>query len=61
MQPELERWVETGKAPDRVIAVKPGAGEQPFSRPLCPWPQTAHYTGSGSTSDAANFVCKGER
>jgi feruloyl esterase len=28
------------------------------TRPLCPYPQTAQYKGSGSTDDAANFVCK---
>jgi hypothetical protein len=29
------------------------------SRPLCPWPQTAIYNGSGSTDDTANFHCGG--
>jgi feruloyl esterase len=28
------------------------------ARPLCPYPQTAHYTGSGSLDDAANFACR---
>jgi Tannase and feruloyl esterase len=27
------------------------------TRPLCPFPQTTKYTGSGATNDAANFVC----
>jgi len=27
------------------------------TRPLCPYPAVAKYTGSGSTDDAANFVC----
>ncbi len=27
------------------------------TRPLCPYPQTAQYKGSGMTNDAANFVC----
>jgi feruloyl esterase len=49
----LEQWVENGKAPDRIIASKPGR-----TRPLCPYPQTAVYKGSGSTDDASNFVCK---
>ena len=26
----------------------------------CPFPQTAQWTGSGSTDDAANFVCAAE-
>jgi hypothetical protein len=29
------------------------------TRPLCPYPQTAIYNGSGSTDDAANFTCGG--
>ena len=27
------------------------------TRPLCPYPQVARYTGTGSTDDAANFTC----
>lgn len=59
MVPHLEAWVEQGQAPERVIAVEPGASGAPpaSSRPLCPWPKTARYTGSGSTQDAANFTC----
>jgi feruloyl esterase len=61
MQPALESWVERGEAPERVIAVKPGIGEPPFSHPLCAWPKTAHYNGIGSTTDAANFTCREAR
>jgi imidazolonepropionase-like amidohydrolase len=28
------------------------------TRPLCVYPQSARYTGSGSIDDAANFVCR---
>jgi feruloyl esterase len=49
----VEHWVEQGAAPKRLIATREGR-----SRPLCPWPQTAPYKGSGSTDDAANFECK---
>ena len=28
------------------------------TRPLCAYPATAHYTGSGSTDDARNFRCQ---
>jgi hypothetical protein len=28
------------------------------TRPLSTYPTSARYTGTGSTSDAANFVCK---
>lgn len=52
-------WVENGKAPDQVIARKAAAGGAVSrTRPLCPYPQHAEYTGSGSTDDAANFVCR---
>jgi hypothetical protein len=27
------------------------------TRPLCPYPKEAVYTGIGSINDAANFVC----
>ena len=58
----LEQWVEKGKAPDRLIAQKrsgfgPGATVV-RSRPLCPYPQRAVYSGSGSIDDAANFTCR---
>jgi feruloyl esterase len=52
-------WVENGKAPDQVIARKLAAsGTVSRTRPLCPYPQNAEYMGSGSTHDAANFVCR---
>jgi len=49
-------WVETGRAPDRVIATgKSIPGE---SRPLCPYPQHAHYAGSGDPREAASYHCR---
>ena len=53
----LEAWVEDGVAPDQIVASKVEDGEVVRSRPLCPFPQVAEWTGSGSTDDAANFVC----
>jgi feruloyl esterase len=56
----LERWVEQGIAPEQIIASKrQGDAKSPAvrTRPLCPFPQVARYKGSGSTDDAANFVC----
>ncbi len=57
----LDRWVEKGVAPDRIIATgfvanNPAKGVA-MTHPLCPYPQTAHYKGTGDTKDAANFVC----
>ena len=53
----IERWVERGEAPDRIIASKVVNGEVRRSRPLCVYPQVARYDGSGSIDDAANFSC----
>ena len=60
-------WVEKGVAPDQVI----GSGNtkapvfnpnspNTLTRPLCPYPQTAVYNGSGSVTDAANWQCGGD-
>jgi feruloyl esterase len=49
----IERWVEQGTAPARLIATREGR-----SRPLCPYPQIARHKGTGSTDDAANFECR---
>ena len=54
----LERWHESGNPPDRIDAVRVMDTGVDMTRPLCPYPQLAHYTGVGSTNDAANFVCK---
>lgn len=53
----LERWRESGKAPDRIEAARVSGGRVDMTRPLCPYPQIAKYTGTGSTNDAQNFVC----
>jgi feruloyl esterase len=52
-------WVEHGVAPDKIIASKlpSGATEGTLQRPLCPYPLTARYQGSGSTNDASSFAC----
>ncbi len=55
----IDRWVETGKAPE-IITVKSSPQQKPASRPLCPYPQYARYKGSGDANDAASFVCTGK-
>jgi len=50
-------WVETGKAPDAIVAKKIVNGQVTRSRPLCPYPQVARYTGQGSVDDASSFSC----
>ena len=59
----LEQWVEKGVAPAEIVATKFKTDGNPASgvartRPLCAYPQTAQYKGSGSTDEAANFVCR---
>ena len=49
-------WV----APESLVATKFVADTPPaveMTRPLCVYPKVAKYTGSGSTSIAANFTC----
>ena len=53
----LEEWVEQGVAPERITASKIEDGEVIRTRPLCPYPETAQWTGTGSTDDATNFAC----
>ncbi len=56
----LERWRQAGIAPDSVLATRleaaPGSGVY-MTRPLCPYPTVAIYSGLGSTRDAGNFRC----
>jgi feruloyl esterase len=52
----LDDWVEKGTAPARILASR---ADRKLSRPLCPYPQLARYSGSGDQSDAANFTCAG--
>jgi feruloyl esterase len=54
----LERWVEKGEAPARVIAAHSTAGKVDRTRPLCPYPQIARYNGAGSIDEASNFTCR---
>lgn len=52
----LTDWVERGSAPGSVVATGrafPGRG-----RPLCPYPQHAHYQSTGDADNATSFVCR---
>jgi feruloyl esterase len=58
MMGPIEQWVEKGKAPGSILASHTNeAGKVDRTRPLCHYPEVAHYKGTGSTDDAANFVC----
>ena len=59
----LEHWVEDGVPPEQIIATKYKTPANPANgvartRPLCAYPKTAQWKGSGSTDEDANFVCK---
>jgi feruloyl esterase len=55
----LEQWVEHNITP-KVIATHLTNGVADRTRPLCAYPQVARWNRSGSTDDAANFVCVNE-
>ena len=50
----LERWVEHGTPPERIVAKK---ANSPLTRPLCAYPRLAKYKGAGDTNDPASFDC----
>jgi feruloyl esterase len=58
MMSALEQWVESGKAPDQIVASRVTSGKVERTRPLCPYPQVAVYKGTGSLDEAANFACR---
>ena len=50
-------WVEKGVAPSMVVGAHVEKGEAKRTRPICAYPNTAHYKGSGSIDTADNFTC----
>ncbi len=50
-------WVEKGTAPSSMAASRVVSDQVVRTRPLCPYPQVARYSGQGSIDDAANFRC----
>jgi feruloyl esterase len=58
----LQRWVEEGVAPERVIATK-YVDDDPANgiarqMPLCPWPKQAVFDGAGDPDAAASYRCE---
>lgn len=51
-------WVEKGSAPETMLARQMQNDRIVRTRPLCPYPKVARYTGKGSTDDATNFHCE---
>jgi feruloyl esterase len=54
----LAAWVEKKQAPDQIMGTHMTNGAADLTRPLCPYPMAAQYSGQGSVTDAANFACK---
>jgi len=56
----LDQWVTESKAPSQIVASHSTNGKVDITRPLCPWPQTARWTGSGRGDAASQFVCRSD-
>jgi len=67
----MVNWIENGVAPQEIIATGnrfqatpgpytglPNPGTATRSRPLCPYPKTLRYTGSGDISVAGSYACQ---
>ena len=54
----LINWVEVDVAPDRIIASAVENNHVTRTRPLCPYPKTARYRGSGDSNRADSFRCE---
>lgn len=54
----LDQWVQSGAKPQSIVASHMTGTVVDRTRPLCAYPATARYIGSGSTDDARNFRCQ---
>ncbi len=53
----LVDWVETGQAPEAIIASRVEGSETVVTRPLCPYPTVASYNDRGDPDQASSFGC----
>jgi hypothetical protein len=54
---EMEKWLDTGTAPEQIEAVKRVEGRVVRKRPLCAYPRYAAYKG-GDIEETASFECR---
>jgi feruloyl esterase len=63
----LDKWVEGGKAPERLASSKyenslAALLAQPTkllqTRPVCAWPKTPYYKGTGAVDQESSFACR---
>ena len=52
----ITAWVEQHQPPARLTAT--GKAMPGVSRPLCPYPTSAHYVGKGDVKNEVNFLCR---
>ena len=63
----MVNWIENGVAPDSIVATGnrfraqgdyyQGFGTSTRSRPLCAYPKTLRYSGTGDISQASSYAC----
>ena len=53
----LDRWVETGAAPDQLVAMDVSPATRGRTRPLCRYPTWPRYNGSGDINAAGSYRC----
>jgi len=53
----LNRWRESGRAPDEAIAQHKATGQPDRRVLICAYPKVALYKGSGSIDDPSSFSC----
>ncbi len=58
ISPHSNSGVSMEQHPHKSSLHEIGAGQAEMTRPLCPYPQVAKWSGTGSTDDAKNFVCQ---
>ena len=64
----MVNWIENGVAPEEIVATGThfsaagtaytGLGNVTRSRPLCPYPKTLRYSGSGDITQASSYACQ---
>jgi feruloyl esterase len=53
----IDRWVDDGTAPERIVASRYVDGKVVRTRPLCAYPALAVYNGTGDTENETSFKC----
>ena len=56
----LDRWLDTGMAPEDIIGVDNNRGSRGRTRPLCVYPAWPKYKGNGDVNSASSFECATE-